>query len=60
MEVLEPSRENFFDAIETAEESALGLDDAVAYALMRTKGIEEIYSFDRHFDQLPDIRRISR
>jgi|SRR5208337_2934370 len=60
IEVLEPSRENFFDAIEIAEESALGLNDAVAYVLMRTNGIEEIYSFDKHFDQLPDIRRISR
>jgi len=60
VEVLEPSRENFFDAIEIAEESALGLNDAVAYVLMRTNGIEEIYSFDKHFDQLPDIRRLSR
>jgi len=60
VEVLEPSRENFFDAIEIAEESALGLNDAVAYVLMRANGIEEIYSFDKHFDQLPDIRRLSR
>lgn len=60
IEVLEPSRENFFDVIEIAEESALGLNDAVAYVLMRTTGIEEIYSFDRQFDQLPDSTRISR
>ncbi len=60
IDVLEPSRENFFDAIEVAEESAVGLNDAVAYALMKSNEIQEIYSFDRHFDQLPDIKRISR
>ncbi len=60
IKVLEPNKQNFFDAIEVAEESAVGLNDAVAYALMRSNDIQEIYSFDRHFDQLPDIRRISR
>ena len=60
IEVLEPSRENFFDAIEVAEESAVRLNDAVAYVLMRSNEIGEIYSFDKHFDQLPDVKRISQ
>ncbi len=60
IEVLEPSKENFFEAIEVAEESAVGLNDAVAYVLMRSNEIDEIYSFDRHFDQLPDVKRISQ
>ncbi len=60
IEVLEPRKENFLDAIEVAEDFSVGLNDAVAYILMRTNEIEEIYSFDSHFDQLPDIKRITR
>jgi len=33
--------------------------DAVHLAVMREHGIEEIVSFDRHFDQLPGITRLS-
>jgi predicted nucleic acid-binding protein len=33
--------------------------DAIHLAVMRSNGIEEILSFDRHFDGLPGVRRLS-
>ena len=56
--ILEPSRENYVDAVEVAEEVSVGLNDGVAYVLMKENGIEEIYSFDRHFDRFRDVRRV--
>ena len=56
--ILVPSRENYVDAVEVAEEVSVGLNDGVAYVLMKENGIEEIYSFDRHFDRFKDVRRV--
>jgi predicted nucleic acid-binding protein len=46
------------DAVEVAEEVSVGLNDGVAYVLMKENGIEEIYTFDKHFDHFKDVRRI--
>jgi predicted nucleic acid-binding protein len=56
--ILEPTRENYMDAVEVAEEVSVGLNDGVAYVLMRENGIDEIYTFDKHFDRFKDVRRI--
>jgi predicted nucleic acid-binding protein len=58
LSVIEPTRENYMDAVEVAEEASVGLNDGVAYVLMKESGIAEIYSFDKHFDRFKDIRRI--
>ena len=55
---LEPTRENYVDAIEVAEEATIGLNDGVAYVLMKENDIEEIYSFDKHFDRFKDVSRV--
>jgi predicted nucleic acid-binding protein len=47
------------DALEVfASYPQLDFADALAVATMRKKGITEIYSFDRDFDRVRDIRRI--
>jgi predicted nucleic acid-binding protein len=56
--IFEPTRENYVDAVEVAEEVSVGLNDGVAYVLMKQKGMDEIYSFDKHFDRFKDVRRI--
>ena len=50
--------EDYENAIPVAEENTISANDALAYQLMRNHKIEEIYSFDRHFDQLEDITRL--
>ena len=37
----------------------LGFNDTVAYILMHENNIREIYSFDKDFDKLTEIKRIS-
>ena len=41
-----------------AREENVSVNDALAYQLMRGHGLDEIYSLDRHFDQLRGIARL--
>jgi hypothetical protein len=52
-------KRDFLDAIDIAEESNVGVDDAVACVLARSNGIGEIYSFDSDFDSIPGIKRLT-
>ena len=45
-------------ALEVARGRLVGLNDALAYVLMKKLSVSEIYSFDKHFDLFPDVRRI--
>jgi predicted nucleic acid-binding protein len=56
--ILEPTNGDYLDAIEVAHEAGVGLNDGLAYVLMKATGVREIYSFDRHFDRFDDIERI--
>ena len=53
------SRETCFAALQGAREMRVGLSDAVAYTVMKASGIDEVYSFDRDFDRMGELRRIS-
>ena len=57
IQVQEISKRDYIKAIPTAEEAAVGLNDALAYALMEQKEIREIYTFDKDFDRLEGVRR---
>jgi len=57
--ISEISRQHYLSAISTSERYLIGLNDALAYATMKRGGIQEIYSFDRHFDHLPEITRLT-
>jgi predicted nucleic acid-binding protein len=41
-----------------AKEKGISANDAIAYLFMKSYGLNEIYSFDKHFDLLKDIARI--
>jgi len=45
-------------ATERMKQFKLDLDDATAYAAMMSMGIAEIVSMDKHFDKIPDIKRM--
>lgn len=47
-------------ALPIAEESGVSANDALAYLFMKNYGLKEIYSFDKHFNQLKDIVRLPR
>jgi len=43
-----------------ANESEVNVNDALAYLFMKSYGLKEIYTFDKHFDQLKDIVRLPK
>jgi len=56
--VEEVSDRDYMESVLLAEEKGVSINDALAYILMKRKGIEEIYTFDRHFENL-DVRIVN-
>ena len=56
--ICEVSEEDYIKAVSTAEDHKVGINDALAYVLMKVKAIQAIYSFDKDFDVFTDIHRI--
>ena len=52
------TRNSYFAAIELGEDLKLEINDALAVDVMRLNGIDEIYSFDKDFNQIEGIRRL--
>ncbi len=53
--VLPVSTENYLHSLIVARERGISVNDALAYLKMKELGIEEIYTFDKHFLNL-DVR----
>ncbi len=60
VEVLPVSRDDYEKALEVAQRFSVSLNDAVAYAKMLEKGASEVYTFDKHFAQLPGVSALPR
>jgi predicted nucleic acid-binding protein len=60
VEVLPVSRDDYEKALEVAQRFSVSLNDAVAYAKMLEKGASEVYTFDKHFTQLPGVSALPR
>lgn len=58
LKVIMPSIDDIFAAIETIEEEELDFDDSLVVACMRSYGITELASRDKHFDKVKGIKRI--
>jgi len=56
VEILEVSAEDYVEALAVSQRYAVSLNDAVAYLKMREEGVEEVYTFDKHFRNLPVIK----
>ena len=57
--ILPTAKDDLLEALAISSEAGLGLSDALAIALMREEELREVYSFDRDFDHLPDVQRVS-
>lgn len=51
------SQEDYLESVMLAEERKVSLNDVLAYIVMKRRGIEEIYTFDKHFRNL-DVKVI--
>jgi predicted nucleic acid-binding protein len=47
-------------SLSLARENGMSANDALAYLFMRSYGLKEIYSFDKHFDGLKDIVKLPK
>jgi uncharacterized protein len=57
--ICEVDQEDFIKAVSIAEDHSVGVNDALAYILMKKKTIQTIYSFDKDLDAFPDIQRFT-
>ena len=56
--ICEVTQEIYIKAVSVAEDFKVGVNDALAYVIMKGAGIESIYSFDKDFDVFVDIKRV--
>jgi len=59
VEVVDVTRNQYMASVHAAEIYDIGVNDALAFNIMQDKGLVEVYSFDRHFDDLPGIERLT-
>ena len=56
--ICEVAQEDSIKAVSIAEENTVGVNDALAYVLMKKQAIKTIYSFDKDLDAFTDIQRV--
>ncbi|MBS7658880.1 MAG: type II toxin-antitoxin system VapC family toxin [Candidatus Bathyarchaeia archaeon] len=54
------SIEDYESAMLLAKDKSISANDALAYLIMKSYGIKEIYSFDKHFEQFKDVIRLPK
>lgn len=54
------TKKNCIKALKAAKNKIVGLNDAIAYIVMLENKVKEIYSFDKDFDKLEGIKRITQ
>jgi uncharacterized protein len=58
--ICEVAQEDYIKAVSIAEDHDVGVNDALAYVLMKEQAIQTIYSFDKDLDSFTDITRITK
>jgi uncharacterized protein len=58
VKIMDVTKDAYFAATELGEDLKLEPNDALAVDIMRENNIEEIYSFDEHFNKLDGITRL--
>jgi len=59
IDVLDVRKDEYLEAAKIAKKINVGVNDALAYIVMKKRRVKEIYSFDSDFDKFEDIRRIT-
>jgi len=60
IEVEAVDREAYISSIDLAKENSIGLNDGLAISVMQKNGVSEIYSFDKHFEKIKGIKRVTK
>jgi len=59
LEIEGVKREDYEESLVVAERHKISSNDALAVIICKRKGVSEIYSFDKHFDNVPFIKRVT-
>lgn len=59
LQIIQPTVEQYRSAIEEAKAASVGVNDALAYSLMKEEKMNEIYSFDLDFDKMRGVTRLT-
>ena len=59
LNILRPSLDDFYSAIEIMDNYRLDFDDSLVVSCMKSYGITELASLDKHFDKIKSINRIN-
>ena len=57
--ICEVAQEDYIKAVSIAEDHNVGVNDALAYVLMKEQAIQKIYSFDKDLDAFTDTQRVT-
>ena len=60
IEIAEVSKETYVASVELAKLYNININDCVALAVMQSRNIKEIYSFDADFDKIEGIKRVEK
>jgi uncharacterized protein len=58
LKIVDPSTAMYEASVENSRSQNIGVNDALAYHIMKLEGITEIYSFDKDFDKLREVQRV--
>ena len=58
VKIMDATKDTYFAAAEMGEDLKLEPNDALAVDIMRQNNIEEIYSFDEHFNNIDGITKL--
>jgi len=58
IKIVDVNRRDIEEAIYISDKYKISINDAIAYIKMKQCNIKEIYTFDKHFKKLPDIKVI--
>jgi uncharacterized protein len=59
LDIVEPSKSMYETSLESSRSYNVGINDALAYIVMKREDISDVYSFDGDFDNFKDVKRIS-
>jgi predicted nucleic acid-binding protein len=58
IQIHEVTQDDYLNAVSISEQHQVGINDALAYVVMKKFELAKLYSFDKHFDCFSDIERL--
>ena len=59
IQIREVTQDDYLNAVPISEHHHIGINDALAYVVMKKSEISKLYSFDKHFDCFSDVERLT-